>query len=156
LNLLADVPANERHLTASVSLPRSKTSGRILGDRVWNIFFTMQSSPCFDCPNTSLLGVNRLLTDSAYRRWVVDQIKDPFIREFWQAEYESYDTRFRREAIAPIQINSVSSFESGHRNILGQVKNKVDFPFVWTTNVFLSPTCPKARSAMKKQICLVR
>jgi len=62
---------------------------------------------------------------------VVNQIKDPFIKEFWQTEYESYDPRFRREAIAPIQ-NKLGQFLLNPiiRNILGQVKNKVDFPFV--------------------------
>jgi hypothetical protein len=83
------------------------------------------------CPNTSLLGVNRLLTDPEYRRWVVNQIDDPFIREFWENEYEGYDARFRREAIAPIQ-NKLGQFLLNPviRNILGQVKGKVSIPFV--------------------------
>jgi hypothetical protein len=48
-----------------------------------------------------------------------------------RVEYESYDPRFRREAIAPIQ-NKLGQFLLNPviRNILGQVKNKVDFPFI--------------------------
>src|SRR5204863_48704 len=46
-------------------------------------------------------------------------------------EYENYDERFRREAIAPIQ-NKLGQFLLNPviRNILGQVKTKVSFPFV--------------------------
>src|SRR5262249_735753 len=84
-----------------------------------------------DCPNTTLLGVNRLLTDDAYRESVVRRVKDPFIRQFWQLEYAAYGPRFRREAIAPIQ-NKLGQFLQNPvvRNILGQVRNKVSIPFL--------------------------
>ena len=83
------------------------------------------------CPNTSLLGVNRLLTDATYRHWVIQQVTDPFLRDFWQNEYESWDTRFQREAIAPIQ-NKVGQLLLSPilRNIVGQVRSKVSIPFV--------------------------
>ena len=44
---------------------------------------------------------------------------------------QSYDERFKREAIAPIQ-NKLGQFLLNPvvRNILGQVKTKVDIPFV--------------------------
>ena len=63
--------------------------------------------------------------------WVIRQIKDPFIKEFWEHEFASYDERFRREAIAPIQ-NKLGQFLLNPviRNILGQVKCKVSFPFI--------------------------
>ncbi|MEI6534043.1 MAG: DUF87 domain-containing protein, partial [Verrucomicrobiaceae bacterium] len=83
------------------------------------------------CPNTSLLGVNRLLTDANYRHWVIQQVTDPFLRDFWQNEYESWDARFQREAIAPIQ-NKVGQLLLSPilRNIVGQVRSKVSIPFV--------------------------
>jgi len=34
---------------------------------------------------------------------IIRQVRDPFIRTFWAEEYASYDPRFMREAIAPIQ-----------------------------------------------------
>jgi hypothetical protein len=78
-----------------------------------------------------LLGVNRLLTDDHYRERIIRQVKDPFIRAFWAEEYANYDERFKREAIAPIQ-NKIGQFLLNPvvRNILGQVKKKVDIPFV--------------------------
>jgi len=83
-----------------------------------------------DCRDETLLGINRLLTDDAYRSRVVQQIKDPFIRAFWAEEYAGYDERFKQEAIAPIQ-NKIGQFLLNPviRNILGQVRNKVDIPY---------------------------
>lgn len=59
------------------------------------------------------------------------KIRDPFVKSFWTEEYESYDARFRREAIAPIQ-NKLGQFLLNPvvRNILGQVKTKISFPFM--------------------------
>src|SRR6195256_1316820 len=72
-----------------------------------------------------------MLIDEKYRAEVIRQIKDPFIRAFWAEEYEGYDERFKREAIAPIQ-NKLGQFLLNPvvRNILGQVKSRVSIPFV--------------------------
>jgi hypothetical protein len=58
-------------------------------------------------------------------------VSDPFLREFWENEYESWEPRFRREAIAPIQ-NKVGQLLLSPviRNIIGQVRSKVSIPFV--------------------------
>jgi hypothetical protein len=45
-------------------------------------------------------------------------------------EYEGYDERFKREAIAPFQTRSPIPSEPVVRNILGQVKSKVSIPFI--------------------------
>lgn len=80
-----------------------------------------------DYPNSTLLGVMRVLTDNAYRRLVVNEISDPVIRDFFINEYEKYDPKFRQEAIAPIQ-NKVGQFLSAStiRNIVGQPKSTID------------------------------
>jgi len=72
-----------------------------------------------------------MLTDGQFRAQVVRHIEDPFIRDFWAQEYEHYDDRFRREAIAPIQ-NKIGQFVLNPvvRNILGQVRRKIDIPFM--------------------------
>lgn len=131
LNLLANVPPDERHLVASGIVGAFKSIWRdSWGPRLEYILYNAIAA-LLDCENTTLLGVNRLLTDSEYRAWVVRQIKDPFIRDFWAEEFESYDERFRREAIAPIQ-NKLGQFLLNPvvRNILGQVRSKVSFPFI--------------------------
>jgi len=80
-----------------------------------------------DYPNSTLLGVMRLLTDNAYRRKVINEIKDPVIRDYFVNEYEKYEPRFRQEAIAPIQ-NKVGQFLSSSviRNIVGQPSSSMD------------------------------
>ena len=133
LNLLANVPKDDRrlHLVASGIVGAFKSIWRdSWGPRLEYILYNAIAA-LLDCPNTTLLGVNRLLTDDAYRAWVVRQVKDPFIRDYWATEFASYDDRFRREAIAPIQ-NKLGQFLLNPviRNILGQVKCKVSFPFI--------------------------
>ncbi len=131
LNLLANVAPDDRHLVASGIVGAFKGIWRdSWGPRLEYILYNAIAA-LLDCPNTSLLGVNRLLTDDAYRAWVVRQVKDQFIRDFWQTEYAGYETRFRREAIVPIQ-NKLGQFLLNPvvRNILGQVRNKVSIPFV--------------------------
>ena len=83
-----------------------------------------------DAENSSILGLPKLLVDPAYRRWVVQQVQDPFVQAFWTDEYEGYERRFRQEAIAPIQ-NKIGQLIASPvlRNILGQTKSKVDFRF---------------------------
>jgi hypothetical protein len=131
LNLLANVPPDDRHLVASGIVGAFKSIWRdSWGPRLEYILYNAIAA-LLDCQNTTLLGVNRLLTDDTYRAWVVRQIKDPFIREFWADEFASYDERFRREAIAPIQ-NKLGQFLLNPvvRNILGQVRSRVSFPFI--------------------------
>ena len=131
LNLLANVPKDERHLVASGIVGAFKSIWPdSWGPRMEYILYNAIAA-LLDCQNTSLLGVNRMLTDEKYREWVIRQIKDPFIKEYWEQEFAGYDERFRREAIAPIQ-NKLGQFLLNPviRNILGQVKCKVNFPFV--------------------------
>ena len=84
-----------------------------------------------ECPNTSILGIQRMLVDRRYRQWVVKQVKDPMVRAFWLKEYENYSNQFMQEAIAPIQ-NKVGQLLMSPpvRNVLGQVKRKVDLRFM--------------------------
>jgi hypothetical protein len=87
-----------------------------------------------------------MLIDEAYLARVVRQVKDPFIRSFWEDEYGGYDERFKREAIAPIQ-NKVGQFllNPAIRNILGQVKMKVSIPFVMDSERLFIANLSKGR-----------
>jgi hypothetical protein len=131
LNVLANVAPDDRHLVASGIVSAFKGIWRdSWGPRLEYILYNSIAA-LLDCRNATLLGVNRLLTDPKFRAKVIRQIKDPFIRAFWAEEYEGYDERFQREAIAPIQ-NKIGQFLLNPviRNILGQVKSKVSIPFV--------------------------
>ena len=130
-NLLANSSEDERHLLASGIVGAFKNIWpESWGPRMAYIFHNAVLA-LTECPNATLLGVNRMLTDDAYRRWVIKQVRDPFIKDFWENEYESYDARFRREAIAPIQ-NKMGAFMQSPilRNVLGQVRTKLSIPFI--------------------------
>lgn len=131
LNLLANVAPDDRHLVASGIVVAFKNIwSDSWGPRLEYILYNAVAA-LLECSNTSLLGVNRMLTDETYRAWIIRQVQDPFIRAFWEEEYAAYDPRFQREAIAPIQ-NKIGQFLLNPviRNILGQVKTKVSVPFV--------------------------
>lgn len=80
-----------------------------------------------DTPNSTLLGITRMLVDKDYRKIIVDNLKDPIVRSFWVHEYEQWKEQFRNEAISPIQ-NKVGQFLSSSvvRNIVGQQESTID------------------------------
>ena len=78
-------------------------------------------------PNTTLLAINRMLADSEYRKKVVERVTDPVVKSFWVNEFARYTERYEVEATAAIQ-NKIGQFISNPliRNIIGQVKSKID------------------------------
>src|SRR6185369_10940554 len=93
------------------------------------------------CQNVSLLAVQRILTDRNYRKFLLKQVKDPFLLKFWTEEYEqmSQNPRMLAEALAPIQ-NKVGRFLSSPmvRNMIGQIKSSIDLQDIMNTGkIFL-------------------
>lgn len=78
-------------------------------------------------PDSTLLGVNRMLAEPDYRAEVVSKITDPIVRAFWVTEYARYTQRYEIEATAAIQ-NKVGQFVSNAliRNIIGQTKSTIN------------------------------
>ena len=150
-NPLANVPPDDRPLVASGIVDAFKTIwGDSWGPRMAYILHNCIAA-LLDCQNTSLLGVNRMLIDPSYRRWVVKQVRDPFIKQFWEMEFESWDPRFMREAVAPIQNKVGALLQSPIlRNILGQVKNKVSIPFVMDNRRIFIANLSKGRMGQDK------
>lgn len=131
MNLLGSVPKNERHLVASgiVSIFRGIWPG-FWGPRLEYILYATVAA-LLDCENVSLLGAQRILSDERYRAWAVKQVEDPMVRSFWENEFDGYERRFLQEAVAPIQNKVGQLLMSPHvRNIVGQVRNKIDARFM--------------------------
>ncbi len=78
-------------------------------------------------PGSTLLGINRMLSDKKYRMKVIHKLKDPVIKAFWQQEFASYSERYATEAVAAIQ-NKIGQFLSANviRNMVAQVKSTID------------------------------
>lgn len=80
-----------------------------------------------DSPGNTILGISRMYIDKAYRKRIVDNVKDPMVKVFWTDEYANYDQKYVKDAVAPIQ-NKVGQFLSSGiiRNIVGQPKSTFD------------------------------
>jgi len=80
-----------------------------------------------DTPDTTMLGIPRMLVDKDYRQMIINNLKDPVVKAFWVHEYEQWRDQFRNEAIAPIQ-NKVGQFLSTSiiRNVVGQQRSTID------------------------------
>jgi hypothetical protein len=132
LNLLKVGSPDRRHLVASgiVSAFKSHWGLSSWGPRLEYILYAAVAA-LTECENVSLLGLQRMLSDSRYRTWVVKQVKDPVVRSFWVNEFEFYDDRYLHEAIAPIQNKVGQLLMSPHlRNILGQVRSRIEARFM--------------------------
>jgi len=99
-----------------------------------------------DYPGSTLLGVQRILTDKAFCQKVSRKIKDPIVKDFWVNEYPKYPERFQTEAIAPIQ-NKVGQFLSISliRNIIAQVRSSIDVRDVMDNRKILLLNLAKGR-----------
>lgn len=99
-----------------------------------------------EVPGTTLLGINRILADKEYRQKIIEKITDPTMKSFWLNEFAKYPDRFREEAVAPIQ-NKVGQFISAPliRNIVGQVKSKIDMRQIMDEKKILIMNLSKGR-----------
>src|SRR6056297_2436523 len=99
-----------------------------------------------DYPDSTLLGVNRMLVDKEYRRKVIAKVTDPVVKMFWEEEFAKYNDKFVTEAIAPIQ-NKIGQFLSTSliRNIVGQVKSSIDLRDIMDNKKILILNLSKGR-----------
>jgi hypothetical protein len=68
-----------------------------------------------------------MLTDKAYRKKVVDNVKDPSVKAYWVEEFAKYTEKFAAEATPAVQ-NKLGQFTSNPliRNIIGQPHSSFD------------------------------
>ena len=64
-----------------------------------------------ETPQPTLLQVIDILTNSNFRKKVVDSLQDPVLKNFWLNEFEKMSDSLRSEAISPI-LNKVGQFVS--------------------------------------------
>lgn len=130
-NLLGQTPPDSRHLVASGIVGVFKSAwADFWGPRTEYILYATVAA-LLDCENVSLLGIQRMLSDNRFRAWVVKQIKDPMVRSFWVNEFAAFNRATQQEMVAPIQNKVGQLLMSPHlRNILGQIKSRMDARFM--------------------------
>ncbi len=145
-NVLERVEASHRHLVASGLVGVFK---KIWADS-WGprLEYVLRNAilALLEYPGSTLLGIMRILVDKEFRKKVVGRLTDPVVKSFWVDEYPRYPETFKSEAIAPIQ-NKVGQFLSTSliRNIVGQVKSKIDLREVMDKGQILIMNLSKGR-----------
>ncbi|HYG39367.1 MAG TPA: DUF87 domain-containing protein [Cytophagales bacterium] len=120
-NPIHGVHPNYHHLVASGLVSTFKKIWRdSWGPRLEHILrYSLLTLLCY--PNATLLDIQPLLTETAFRDKVLDNVTNPHIITFWKNEYEAYSPKQRSEFIASI-LNKMGIFRASGplKNILGQ------------------------------------
>lgn len=127
-NVMEDVGPDKRHLIANGLLSAFK---KIWGPETFSArmeYILMNALlALLEYPESTLLGVSRMLTDKVYRKKVVDNVKDPSVKAYWVDEFAKYSENYAKDAVPGIQ-NKLGQFTSNPliRNIIGQPHSSFD------------------------------
>ncbi|HUY62299.1 MAG TPA: type IV secretion system DNA-binding domain-containing protein [Candidatus Paceibacterota bacterium] len=126
-NVMEDVGYDKRHLVVSGLMATFKKIWQDAWSARMEYILTNTLLALLEYPDATLLGVNRMYTDKAYRQKVVENVKDPVVKDFWTKEFANYGDRYTQEATPAIQ-NKVGQFTGNPliRNIIGQPKSSFD------------------------------
>ncbi len=126
-NVMEDVGYDKRHLVVSGLMATFKKIWEDAWSARMEYILTNTLLALLEYPDATLLGVNRMYTDKTYRQKVIDNVKDPVVKDFWTKEFANYGDRYTQEATPAIQ-NKVGQFTGNPliRNIIGQSKSSFD------------------------------
>ncbi len=126
-NVMEDVGFDKRHLVVSGLMGALK---RIWVD-AWSarMEYILQNTllALLEYPDSTLLDVNRMLTNKTFRNAVIEKISDPIVKAFWTDEFANFTDTYTREATPAIQ-NKIGQFTANPliRNIIGQPHSSFD------------------------------
>jgi len=126
-NVMEDVGYDKRHLVVSGLMATFKKIWEDAWSARMEYILTNTLLALLEYPDATLLGVNRMYTDKAYRTKVVDNVKDPVVKDFWVKEFANFSDTYTKEATPAIQ-NKIGQFTGNPliRNIIGQPKSTFD------------------------------
>ncbi len=123
-NIMEDVGVEKRHLVVNGLMS--------VFEKIWEdawsarMAYILQNTllALLEYPGATLLAVNRMYTDKAFRTKVVDNVTDVSVKSFWIDEYAKYTDKYAQEATPAIQ-NKIGQFAGNPliRNIIGQPKS---------------------------------
>ncbi len=126
-NVLEDVGFEKRHLVVAGLMSSFK---RIWVD-AWSsrMEYILQNTlmALLEYPDSTLVDINRMLTNKEFRNKVLDRVTDVSVLEYWKVEVAGYTERFWAEATPAIQ-NKIGQFVANPlvRNIIAQPKSSFD------------------------------
>ncbi|MFZ2048827.1 MAG: type IV secretion system DNA-binding domain-containing protein [Minisyncoccia bacterium] len=127
-NVMEDIGPDSRHLVANGLMSAFK---KLFGEESFSdrMQYILQNTilALLEYPGATMLGINKMLVDKAYRDKVVANVTDSSVKTYWTKEFAGYTERFAAEAIPAIQ-NKIGQFTSNPliRNIIGQPKSTFD------------------------------
>jgi hypothetical protein len=137
-NVMEDVGYDKRHLVVSGLMATFKKIWVDAWSARMEYILTNTLLALLEYPDATLLHVNRMYTDKAFRAKVVDNVKDPVVKDFWVREFTGYGDKVTQEATPAIQ-NKIGQFTSNPliRNIIGQPKSSFDIRNLMDTQKIL-------------------
>ena len=126
-NVMEDVGYDKRHLVVSGLLSAFRKIWVDAWSARMEYILSNTLLALLEYPGATLLDVNRMLVGKAFRKKVIDNVKDPTVKAFWVEEFANYTDRYTQDATPAIQ-NKVGQFTSNPliRNIVGQPKSSFD------------------------------
>ncbi len=145
-NVMEQVDPDKRHLVADGVMGVFKKIWVDVWSARMEYILNHAILALLEVPNSTLLGVNRMLAEKSYRDYVVNQVTDPVVKAFWTQEFAKYTDRLASEATAAIQ-NKVGQFVSSSliRNIIGQPKSTIDMRKIMDEGKILLVNISKGR-----------
>ena len=126
-NVMEDVGYDKRHLVVSGLLSAFRKIWVDAWSARMEYILSNTLLALLEYDGATLLDVNRMLINKAFRKKVVDNVKDPIVKDFWVGEFANYTDRYTQDATPAIQ-NKIGQFTSNPliRNIVGQPKSSFD------------------------------
>jgi len=145
-NVMEQVDPEKRHMVASGLMSVFKKIWPDVWSARMEYILNNVVLALLEYPESTLLGINRMLSDTDYRQMVVEKVADPVVKAFWLQEYSRYTQRYEVEATAAIQ-NKVGQFISNPliRNIIGQTHSSIDMRKVMDGEKILLANIAKGR-----------
>ena len=145
-NILEAVSERHKHLVASGMMGVFKKIWEDQWSSRMEYILNNTILALLDNPGSTLLGINRMLSDPEYRKRMIGNVTDPVVRQFWLKEFASYNEKYAQEAVAPIQ-NKIGQFLSASviRNIVAQAKSTINIREIMDTQKIFIVNLSKGR-----------
>ena len=121
--LEVDDPTRKPNISSEVIGVLKRMFGDSWGPRLEHILrYTLLA--LLDRPNSTLLDISRMLTDTDFRKETLNYCQDVTVLQFWKKEFGSWSDKQVTESVAPV-LNKVGAFTANPivRNIIGQPKS---------------------------------
>lgn len=154
-NVMEDVGVDKRHLVANGLMNAFKKIWVDAWSARMEYILNNVLLALLEYPDSTILGVNRILSDKDYRDEVVSKVTDSSVKAFWTDEFAKYGERYMQEAGAAIQ-NKIGQFVSNPlvRNIIGQPKSSFDVRKIMDEKKILIMNLSKGRMGIENSALL--